>query len=338
MSTVVRPRWLTEADVAACLDMATAITALRDMLEAEAAGQARSMAKAHTSWEVDGARAGLHVVGGVLPATGLVGVKSWAHTPGGAAPLVTLFDSRTGALRAVIEAFALGQLRTGAMSGIATDLLADPDATELTVIGTGKQALPQVAAVAAVRRLERVTVWGRDHDHAVTFVNRVQQELELPARVVADVSTAVRDAHVITLVTRATLPLLTAEATAPGTHINAVGAITRERMEFEPALLQRCATVAVDSVVQARELSSELRTYFGADDAAWQSVRPLSELVAANARRSHDADLTLFKPLGIGLADVAVAARFAELAEHGDLGTDLPARTKANPRLRTEQR
>src|SRR5207237_8443297 len=101
------------------------------------------------------------------------GTKTWAHTPGGATPLLVLLDATTGALKAVIEAFALGQMRTAAASGVATRWLARKDATEFAMIGPGKQALTQVAAVLAVRTLQRVRVVGRDVERRRQSAERV---------------------------------------------------------------------------------------------------------------------------------------------------------------------
>ena len=142
--------WITEAEVAALVDMGDAIAALERGLSAEARGGAVNMAKTHTTF---GHGDTLHAIGATMLAEGVVGTKTWAHTEGGANPLLILFDAANGQLVAVIEAFALGQLRTAAISGLATRWLAAPDAAEMALVGAGKQALAQVAAVAAVRKL-----------------------------------------------------------------------------------------------------------------------------------------------------------------------------------------
>ena len=123
--------WVTESDVVSIMDMPAAIRALEAGLRAEARGAAINMTKTHVAWSSTGPGHGdatLHAIGAAFPEDGFVGTKTWAHTPQGATPLVILYDSRTGALRAVIEAFAMGQLRTGAASGVATRMLAAGDA------------------------------------------------------------------------------------------------------------------------------------------------------------------------------------------------------------------
>lgn len=324
---MTQPLWIAEQDVVGLLDLPSAIGALRDGLRDEASGAAQTMVKTHATWD----RSTLHAVGGVMPDRGLVGTKTWTHTPGGACPLLVLFDSDTGALRAVIEAFALGQLRTAAVSGLATDLLAPAGVDEAAVAGVGKQALGQAAALAAVRPLRRIKVWSRTTARAEDFAAVVSEALAVEVTVVETPAELARGVPLVTLVTRATEPFLDAAMLAPGTHLNAVGAITPERAEFESAILSRAAVVASDSVSQARQLARELRGYFADDDRAWARVRPLSALVADHTHRPPDADLTVFKAMGIGLADVALGARLLEDAGARYRGRQLPDITHVAP-------
>ena len=157
------PLWITEAEVAELLSMAEAIEALEQGLRLEADGAARTMVKTHAAWG-DGHT--LHAIGATMEGQGLVGAKVWAHTQGGATPILVLWHAETGGLAAIVEAFALGQLRTGGMTGVATRLLAAAGADELAQIGSGRQALPQVAAVAAVRPLRRIRVFSPTAAHA----------------------------------------------------------------------------------------------------------------------------------------------------------------------------
>lgn len=325
---------LTEADVASILDMGTAIRAIEDGLRQQARGRAQAMDKTHLAW--DGAT--LHAIGGVFADDGLAGTKTWAHTPGGAAPYLLLFDAHDGSLRVLIESFALGQLRTAAVCGVATACLSDPAADELAIVGTGKQALTQVAAVAAVRPLRRVRAYSRDKGKASDFCRRVTDRLSIPADAATSVADAVRDAPIITLATRATEPFLTPDLLAAGAHVNAIGAITPERIEFVPDLLKRCSVVAVDSLVQTRELSSEFRAFYGPDPAGWSAVRRLADLSVSDEPRPANADLTLFKAMGVGLFDLALGSYCLRHAEAHDVGQVLLEPVRAEVRLRGEER
>ncbi len=323
--------WLREQDVVELIDLDEAITALEKGLDREARGGARNMVKTHVAW---GEHDTLHAVGAAVEAEGLVGTKTWAHTEGGAAPLLVLFDSTTGAVRAVIEAFALGQLRTSAIAGVATSHLADPAADELAIIGTGKQALAQVAAVAAVRPIRRVRVFSPTEGHRRAFAALVGDELGLVAEACPSVTEAVAGAPIVTLVTRATEPFLAPDLVARGAHVNALGAITPERREFEPALLDRVDLLAADSVEQVRRLSAEVRAHFGDDEERWAAVTPLCQLVAGEQGRPAGADLTLFKAMGMGISDLALGVRTLVLARAEGRGIALPPRQAATPRLR----
>ena len=324
------PLWLTEADVVELVDLPAAIEAVREGFASEGRGAVRPMAKTHVVW---GGGQTLHAIGAVGDDPAVAGTKTWAHTGGGATPLVVLWDSHTGDLLAIVEAFALGQLRTAAVSGVAADLLAVDGPVRVAVIGTGKQALPQVAAVAAVRPVDQVVVHSPTADHREAFAGRVTEALDVPATAADSVEETVDGADVVVLVTRATSPFLTAAMPKRGAHVSAVGAITPERAELEPALLERCAAVVVDNLDQARRLSSELRAHFGDDDAAWASVRTLGEAVLAGGGRPDGADVTLFKALGTGTADLAVALAVHRAAVAAGVGRPIPAPVRAQPRL-----
>ena len=323
--------WITEQDVAAQLRISDAVPELAAAFRSLAGGAARTLPKSHLAWPF-GAQplplATLHSISGVLLDRSIAGTKTWVNTPRGSCPVVILFDTRDGSLLAVLEAFVLGQVRTAAVSALATDLLAPSAVRTMVIVGTGRQALPQVAAVAAVRSsLERVIAVGRDPDRARAFAERAGAALDLDVVVGTSVADAVADAQVVTLATRATSAVLPTDCVHEGLHINAIGAITPERAEFEPSLADRCRVVAVDSVAQARELSQELRAAFGADEDAWARVRELGSLLADSGGESGGAGPTLFKALGIGLADTALAALAYARVSNAGAGTPLPAST-----------
>jgi ornithine cyclodeaminase len=325
------PLWITEAEVASLVDMGEAIAALERGLALEAEGKAENMVKTHAIW---GGGHTLHAVGALFPESGFVGTKTWAHTEGGATPLLILFDSHDGALEAVIEAFALGQLRTGGISGVATRWLARADADDMALIGTGKQAITQLAAVAAVRPLRRLRVFSPHAERRAAFIKRVRAELDLPAEEAESVAAAVAGASIVTLVTRARTPFLTSAMLARGAHVNAVGAITPERMEFEPALVARAGVIAADSVPQVRNLSREFQEAFGSDEAQWGRMKPISAIVAARQPRPKDADITIFKAMGMGISDLSLGIEIYRRARAKGLGRAIPHPQRAKPRLK----
>ena len=329
------PLWISEAEVVSMMDMGDAIKALEKGLLAEAGGHAENMVKTHVAWD-NGST--LHAIGAVFPKDGFAGTKTWVHTEGGATPLLILFDSENGALKAIVEAFALGQLRTAGASGVATNWLAATDADDFAIIGTGKQAITQVAAVLAVRPIRRIRVFGRHEERRSNFVSRVKKEFELETIACSSIAETVKDASIVTLVTRATDAVINAEMIARGAHINAIGAIVPSRAEVARDLLERCSQIVVDSLPQAQKLSRELIDFFGAyDQDGWKRLKLLADLVAAREPRDPSDDLTLFKSLGMGISDLSLGIELYRKARADGIGREFAQPQRATPRLHTAQ-
>ena len=323
------PLWIAEADVVSMMDMRAAIGALERGLLTEAAGEARNMVKTHVEW--DGST--LHAIGAAFPKLGLCGTKTWSHTAGGATPLLILFDSHNGSLKAIIEAFALGQLRTAAASGVATKWLAPAEASTYSIIGTGKQALAQVAAVVAVRPIKLIQVFGRDERRRNEFVQRLSSQFQGEVVGCATIQEAVENAAVVTVATRAQEPVIFSEMVGPGTHINSIGAIVPTRAEVAQDVMARSTRVVTDSVPQAQKLSREMIEFFGNDPANWGKVQSLADAVAARISRSPSDDITLFKALGVGISDLSLGIELYEKAMASGLGRAFPAPQRMSPRL-----
>jgi ornithine cyclodeaminase len=328
---MTNPLWITEADVTSVMSLPQAIGALERILALEAAGKAANLPKTHL---MVGANDAMHAIGASVAGAGLCGTKTWVNVGGKSQTVLVLFSLEDGSLRAVIEATALGQTRTAAMTGVGTKRLAPADADELAVIGSGKQALPQVAACAAVRKLNHVRVFSRRPEAREAFAESVRKELGLRVTATATLEDAVRDAPIVTLITNATQPFFTSAMAVRGSHINAMGAIVPARAEFAQDIFPRCAVIAADTLVGVRDLSSEFRQRFGEDAQAWKTVRPISQLIANNVTRPAGADLTLFKAIGMGLSDLALGVEVLAAVEKRGGAHMLPERVRKPPRLR----
>ncbi len=323
----MNPIWISEADVVSLVDLPLALSALEETLRLEPSGAAENMTKTVVTFNGHDT---LHAIGAAVPGAGVVGTKTWTHTTGGTGPLVLLFDSQNGSVLAVIEAFALGQLRTAGISAVATGRLARADAREMTIVGSGKQALPQVAAVLAVRDIRRVRVWSPTPANRAALVAKLAATFPgVEAVEAASAEEAFAGTDVITLATRATSPMLTAAGAPRGVHVNAVGAIVPERAEFEPQLLARCAIVrcrqrAADPNALARisrVLRRGRRTGVGCD----RTLEPPGgrERLAPGRRRRH-----AVQGDGHGdFSDLALGIKIHELARQRGLGREIPART-----------
>jgi len=320
-------RYLSEQDVVSVLDMPRAIDALQDTLAAQGRGEARNLPKSLATW---GDGSSMHALGSVMTASGYAGFKTWVHTKAGGGSVFSLFDAHAGTLLAIIEARALGMLRTAAISGVATRTLAPPEARTAALVGTGPQALTQLAALAAVRELRSVRVYSPTPEKRRAFVERVASRYAFEVVAADSLAQALDGAEIVTLVTRAAEPFVSAADLASCRHLNAVGAILPAKAEFAQDVFERADAVVVDDLENARRGSRELRERYGADGAPWQGVGVLSELLAAGATRPADARLTIFKGMGMGLSDLAMARVVYEIACARGLGHALPRQTREN--------
>jgi len=206
-------------------------------------------------------------------------------------------------------------------------------ADELRTVGRGEQSLPQLAAVRAVRPLQQVRVSSRPPETRRVFAENVTERLGIPTRAVDTLEEAVTDTPIVTLITNSTEAFLTADMLAKGSHLNAMGAIVPSRVEFTDDVFARADLIAVDSLRSVRDLSTEFRAHYGEDDAAWDEVRTIASVIAADETRPAGADITLFKAMGMGLSDLALAIEVLKRARAQNKGHKVPDRIKLPPRL-----
>jgi alanine dehydrogenase len=317
--------WITEAEVVQLMDLKDAIVALESALREEARGEAHNMTKTLLQY----GKNNLHAIGGKLG--NLVGTKTWTHTQGGTCPLLLLWSAEDGSLVAVIEAFALGNLRTGGISGVAAEWMAGKDARVMAIVGTGKQALAQVGTMLAVRPIERLRIYSPREDSRLAFAAKAREEFGIETEVSASVGEACKGAQIVTLVTRAAQPFLTAAMLDKGAHLNAVGAIAPDREEFAQDVFARATIVAVDNLPGVQQLSREFMTRYVSS--GWDKVMPLSGLIASGRRRSGADDVSLFKAMGMGISDLALGAELLKRAKERGTGRVVPQPKKQKPRL-----
>lgn len=239
----------------------------------------------------------------------ITAVKVVSVVPGNPAGLVAVFD-QDGSPLGVVDGPTLTSIRTGAVVGLATDLLASRSAASLAMLGAGAMALDQVEAVKAVRDLDRIMVWSRDGGRAQVLAHRVS------GMVVDQPDDAVGDAAIVACATPSTSPLFSPSSVAPGTHINAVGSFRPEMVEV-PAETVRRAYVVVDAYEASAEEAGDLI------QAGREANASMRELLAG----THPAigeDVTFFKSVGVAAQDVAAGHRALLNAKRDGTGIALP--------------
>ena len=313
---------LTEEDVRVVLDMPTTIEAVEESFRRQAAGD--SWPQPRRRFELPD-RVFLNYMAAADRAGGWMGLKIYTVARGKARFVVLLYRATTGELAALIEADFLGQMRTGAATGIATKYMSRPDARFAGIIGTGLQARTQLQAIGEVRRFERVRAFGRDPVRRADFCSEMSERLGLQIVSANSAEEAVHDADVVVTITNSIKPVLSAAWLAPGTHVNAVGANFAFRRELEADVVSRAAVIAVDSKEQAQMEAGDLIEPFKQEPSGWDRVCELAQIVSGKLPGRGSADqITLFKSVGIATWDIAVAARVFERAEHEGLGRQVP--------------
>lgn len=306
--------WITESDVSKLVPLDDAINALENSLGELADDTAFNLPKVIGDVGDGGS---MHALGSASLREGVCGFKTWVHTAAGAKAVFSLFSTENGRLLAMLEANTLGQIRTSAMTAVGTRWLAGEHASDMAIIGSGRQALAQIFAVNAVRPLKRLRIWSPTPEKRRAFFETVASSLD-SAQVVeaASLEEATDGAEIVTLVTRATQPFFNARLLAPNAHLNAVGAILPNNAEFFPDVFERANAIVVDNLVNAQKASREFIDFFGSADDGWKQVQTLPEVIKRGLDQ-RGGDITLFKAMGMGISDLAVAKLAYERAVAG---------------------
>lgn len=299
-------RLITEADVAAVLDPDSARAALRAAFAQHGRGQAQVLGRHRATASVGGAALAISAMGAILEADGelpaVLGTKVYSARNGRYHFLVSLFSAATGEALATLEANEFTRLRTAAASAVAAELLALPQARSLAVFGAGIQARAHAEALVRVRRFERLLVCARSGAEALAA--ELSAALGLPAEAV-DASTAAAEADVIVTATRSPTPLFDGGLVKPGAFVAAVGSSTKTARELDDALLGRAALVVVEWLEAARQEAGDL-VLAAPGTVAPERLVELGGLVASPPPRRAE-DVVVYKSVGIGLEDVALA-------------------------------
>lgn len=312
---------INETEVRSVLTMAMALEAVEESLRKQGRGQV--IVQPRRRFELPNGF--FHYMAAADYAGGFIAEKQYTYVSGKIRFLVLLYEIATGDLLALIEADYMGQLRTGAASGVATKFLARANARVAAIIGTGGQARTQLEAVAGVRKLESARAYGRDAARREKFCLEMAQRLGIPIYAAGAAAEAVKGADIICTATTASQPVVTGSDITPGMHINAIGVNHANKRELDENAVSRADVIAVDSIEQSQQEAGDLIMAFGKNDSRWSSVKKLADIVDDKVSgRSNDTQVTLFKSNGIASWDLAVAVRVLALARDKDLGRKLP--------------
>jgi alanine dehydrogenase len=313
--------YLTEADVRQILTMRMAIELVETSFRRLAAGSASNHSRQRLN--VPG-KAILNYMAAADSESGYLGLKIYSIAKGAARFIIPLISAESGDMAALIEADYLGQLRTGAASGVATKFMARQDARMAAIIGTGSQARTQLEAIACVRKLERVRAYSRDPRRRERFAKEMSARTGVTVEPVATAEQAVRGADIVSTATTAANPVVEGRWIERGAHINAIGINVAHKHEIDAEAVNRADVIAADSPEQSRRESGDLINAFGEDASKWASVHELAQIISGKIPgRTSPGQITLFKSNGIAIEDVVTAGRVYEIARQRGIGKEV---------------
>lgn len=310
--------YLSEQDVLACLPMSKAVELVEGAFRQLADGSAVNHPRRRVILPTGSV---LHYMAGGTP--GYFGLKAYSvNAKTGAHFEVLLYRSADGLPLATLEANHLGQIRTGAASGVATKFLARKDASVAAIVGSGFQAETQLEAIANVRSLKEVRVFSRKPEKRTEFARRWSEKLGLNVRATDTAQECVTGADVIATATASKQPVVASEWIGPGTHINAAGANWAERRELPTDLvLDKASLLAVDSIEVGKIESGDILMALRERNATTFPGVELAEIIAGKRPGRTSADqITIFKSNGLAVEDIAVAGYVYEEAVKRGLG------------------
>jgi len=312
--------FLKDEDVAQCVTMAAMLEAIESMQRQYGDGQAHNM----TRRKIIADSGMLSVMGGGLFHQGLLGVKTYTVVKGAYSFQVSLYDANTGELLLYTQANRLGQLRTGATTGVAVKHLANPGDATVGIIGTGGQAPTQLEALSKVRGIKKIKAYSRTQERREEFACRMTDTMGVEVSAVASNEDAVRDCDIVLCIAATMDPVVEGAWLKDGSTLIGAGPTTWRAREVDEAVITRAGKLIVDSTEQAAIEAGDLCSAVDKGIIQWSKVHELRHIVsgAVTGRDSKD-QLVYAKIMGTGVADVAAAKLAYDSAKAAGLGTEM---------------
>lgn len=312
--------FLRDEEVNRCVSMAEMLDTIESMQCHFGRGEACNLSRR----KVMGGGALLAVMGGGLFYQGVLGVKTYTVVQGQYSFQVSLYDSDTGKLLCYAQANRLGQLRTGATTGVAVKHLANPGTVSVGIIGTGYQAPTQLEAVCQVRGVSRIKAYSRTAERRHRFASKMSESLEVEVVSAPSNEAAVRDSDIVICIAAAMEPVVEGRWLSSGTTVVAAGPTTWRAREVDDAVLTRADRIIVDSAEQAQLESGDLASAADRGLVQWSQLQELRQVVSGNIQgRGGAQEIIYAKMMGTGVADVAAAKLAYDRALALGLGTQL---------------
>lgn len=312
--------FLKDEDVAQCVTMDAMLEAIESMQRQYGDGQAHNM----TRRKIIADSGMLSVMGGGLFHQGLLGVKTYTVVKGAYSFQVSLYDANTGELLLYTQANRLGQLRTGATTGVAVKHLANPEDATVGIIGTGGQAPTQLEALSKVRGIKKIKAYSRTQERREEFARRMTDTMGVEVSAATSNEDAVRDCDIVLCIAATMDPVVEGAWLKDGSTLIGAGPTTWRAREVDEAVITRAGKLIVDSTEQAAIEAGDLCSAVDKGIIQWSKVHELRHVVsgAVTGRDSND-QVVYAKIMGTGVADVAAAKLAYDSAKAAGLGTEM---------------
>ena len=312
--------FLRNDDIGQCVTMDHMLEAIESMQGHFGRGEACNL----TRRKIIAGGGTLSVMGGGLFYDGVMGVKTYTIIKGKYSFQVSLYDADTGKLLCYTQANRLGQLRTGATTGIAIKHLSNSDAATVGIIGTGNQASTQLEAACKVRNIKRIKAFSRTQERRDAFARSMTEALGIEVVSAATNQEAVSGSDIVICIANAMEPVLEGDWLSPGSTVIAAGPTSWRAKEVDDATLVRADKIFVDSVDQATIEVGDMASAVDRGVLQWSRLQELRHVVAGTAAGRDTADqIILAKLMGTGVADVASAKLACDRATTAGIGLEM---------------
>ena len=315
------PLLLTDKEVNELMSMSQCVDAVEDAFRQ--AGEGKAWNRPRSRIRMPGGFH--HLMAGYLADSEVFGVKTYTSFREGTRFITMLYDANSGDLLATLQGGRIGQMRTGAVSGIGTKHMSREDSVTVGMIGAGFQARGQIEGICAVRDIKSVKVFDSAQEFAEKMTREMSEELGVEMNVVETAQEAVSDVDIIITMTTSRTPVLLGEWLQPGQHINAAGSNHWIRQEVDDNVIKMADRIVVDSKEDAQIEAGDLLFPIERGRVMWSGIHELADLVVGNVKgRQSNEEITLLESQGIALSDIAAANYVYQRAKEKGLGLELP--------------
>ena len=312
--------FLRDEDVSRSISMDEMLIAIEAMQEHFGRGEAFNLARR----KVIGSSGQLAVMGGGLFYDGVMGVKTYTVVQGQYSFQVSLYDANDGKLLCYTQANRLGQLRTGATTGVAVKALSNADSASVGIIGTGYQAPTQLEAICKVRSIRKIKAYSRTRERRDAFAVAMSDSLEVDVGAVGSNEDAVRDSDIVIAIAATMDPVVSGEWLSAGATVIGAGPTTWRAREVDDGTIIRADKIFVDSLEQAPYEAGDMASMVDRGLLRWTQPWELRHAVAGIVPgRDNTGQIVYAKLMGTGVADVAAAKLAYDQAKAKGIGTEM---------------